>query len=274
MHDLPRSVCCCSPASLLWHLGFYVEIEGLPVGCAPNGPAKYLWVLGRFLIWDLPEVGMPRVALPDSLQLCRISGCLYTPFSSKIYVLIASSIIVRNAITSSHDLHRWPSRPRFQWRYNQQPLHALSKIMLDILRYWTSSTWDLFEDDMPTRPPEVGPARLLVAMLGGLGVSTLRSIKTMTQFSSFFWASNRPCCLLQCSGTTLRVRLRRPLVFFVVPTCRETCFSSHRYSTYSFFSSSPLDHHTGHPARHDARILLYECILDALWNFFIVVSIY
>jgi hypothetical protein len=29
-----------------------------------------------------------------------------------------------------------------------------------------------------------------------------------------------------------------------------------------------LDHHTGHPARHDARILLYECILDALSNFF------
>jgi hypothetical protein len=25
-----------------------------------------------------------------------------------------------------------------------------------------------------------------------------------------------------------------------------------------------LDHHTGHPARHDAWILLYECILDAL----------
>jgi hypothetical protein len=25
-----------------------------------------------------------------------------------------------------------------------------------------------------------------------------------------------------------------------------------------------LDHHTGHPARHDARILLYECVLDAL----------
>jgi hypothetical protein len=26
---------------------------------------------------------MPRVALPDSLQLCRISGCLYTPFVQK-----------------------------------------------------------------------------------------------------------------------------------------------------------------------------------------------
>jgi hypothetical protein len=25
-----------------------------------------------------------------------------------------------------------------------------------------------------------------------------------------------------------------------------------------------LDNHTGHHARHDARILLYECILDAL----------
>jgi hypothetical protein len=25
-----------------------------------------------------------------------------------------------------------------------------------------------------------------------------------------------------------------------------------------------LDHHTGDPARHDARILLYECIFDAL----------
>jgi hypothetical protein len=33
---------------------------------------------------------------------------------------------------------------------------------------------------------EVGPARLLAAMLGDLGVSTLCSIKTMTQFSPFF----------------------------------------------------------------------------------------
>jgi hypothetical protein len=50
-----------------------------------------------------------------------------------------------------------------------------------------------------------------------------------------FWASNQPCCLLQCSGTTLRVRLRHPLVFLFVPTCRETCFSSHCYSTYFLF---------------------------------------
>jgi hypothetical protein len=30
------------------HLGFYVRYEGLPMGCAPNGPAKYFRVLGRF----------------------------------------------------------------------------------------------------------------------------------------------------------------------------------------------------------------------------------
>jgi hypothetical protein len=82
--------------------------------------------------------------------------------------------------------------------------------------------------------PEVGPARLLAAMLRDLGVSTLCLIKTMTQFSSLFRASNQPCCLLQCLGTTLRVRLRRPLVSFVVPTCWETRFSSRCYSTYFF----------------------------------------
>jgi hypothetical protein len=62
--------------------------------------------------------------------------------------------------------------------------------------------------------------------------------------------------MLQCSGTTLRVHLRRPLVFLVVPTYWETCFSSHRYLIYFFFLSLFLDHHTCHPARHDARILL------------------
>jgi hypothetical protein len=54
--------------------------DGLPVGYAPNGPAKYF--RGAWALPDLrlPEVDMPRVALPDSLQLCRISGCLYTPY--------------------------------------------------------------------------------------------------------------------------------------------------------------------------------------------------
>jgi hypothetical protein len=103
-------------------------------------------------------------------------------------------------------------------------------------------------------------------MLGDLGVSTLRLIKTMTQFSSHFGASNQPCCLLQCSGTTLLVRLRHPLVFFVVPTCWETCFSSHRYSTYFlflfFFGPSYQPFHP--PWCSDNT---HECTFDALWIF-------
>jgi hypothetical protein len=69
------------------------------------------------------------------------------------------------------------------------------------------------------------------------------------------------------------VRLRRPLVFLVVPTCWETRFTSRRYSTYFFFSSSFLDHHTGHLARHDARILLMSAS-SMPSKLFIVISIY
>jgi hypothetical protein len=38
----------------------------------------------------------------------------------------------------------------------------------------------------------------------------------------------------------------------------------HHVVTRPIFSLSFLDHHTGHLARHDAWILLYECVLDAL----------
>jgi hypothetical protein len=30
------------------HPGVYVRNEGLSVGCTPDGPAKYLWMLGRY----------------------------------------------------------------------------------------------------------------------------------------------------------------------------------------------------------------------------------
>jgi hypothetical protein len=49
-------------------------------------------------------------------------------------------------------------------------------------------------------------------------------------------------------------------------------FLIRRYSTYFFFSYF-LDHHTGHPARHDARILLMSAFLMPS-EYFIVVSIY
>jgi hypothetical protein len=39
---------------------------------------------------------------------------------------------------------------------------------------------------------------------------------------------------------------------------------SHHVVTQLPFFFSFLDHHTDHPAHHDARILLYECVLEAL----------
>jgi hypothetical protein len=98
-------------------------------------------------------------------------------------------------------------------------------------------------------------------MLGDLGASTLRSIMTITQFSSLFEHQTSHVVCFNARGL-LYVRLRCPLVSFVAPTHWETRFASRRYSTYFLFLF--LDHHTDHPACHDARILLYECILDAL----------
>jgi hypothetical protein len=100
-------------------------------------------------------------------------------------------------------------------------------------------------------------------MLGDLGVSTLRSIKNMTQFSSLFFehqTSHVACfnawgLLYECVFDTL---------FFSSSYRPVGKPVSHHVVTRPTFSSSPfLDHHTGHPALHDAQILLYECIFNA-----------
>jgi hypothetical protein len=85
-------------------------------------------------------------------------------------------------------------------------------------------------------------------------------MKTMTQFSSFEHQTSHAACF-NARGLLYECVFDALLFFFIVPTCWETRFSSRRYF---FFSSSFLDHHTGHPARHDAWILLSECIFDAL----------
>jgi hypothetical protein len=59
-------------------------------------------------------------------------------------------------------------------------------------------------------------------------------------------ASSTPSCFLR------RTDLLRNL--FLLTSLLDILFSS-----LSFF-----DHHPSHPARYDARILLYECIFDAL----------
>jgi hypothetical protein len=145
------------------------------------------------------------------------------------------------------------------------------KILLGILGYWTSSTWGLFWDWHAYK------TTLRLALPDSLQPCleiwvSLHFVQDHDSVFFSFWASNQPCCLLQCSGTTLRVCLQGPLVSLVVPTCWETV--SHHVVTRPTFSSSFLDHHTGYPACHDARILLYECIFDALLIFFIVIPIY
>jgi hypothetical protein len=57
----------------------------------------------------------------------------------------------------------------------------------------------------------------------------------MTSFFFSFWSIKPAMLSASMLGTTLGVRLRRPLVSLVVQTCWETRFSSRHYSTY--FSS-------------------------------------
>jgi hypothetical protein len=109
-------------------------------------------------------------------------------------------------------------------------------------------------------------------MLGDLGASTLRSIKTMTQFSSPFEHQTSHAVFFN-ARTTLRVHLRGPLIFLVISTCWETHFSSRRYSTYFFFHFFfGSSYQTSRPPRCSDTTLWVH--LRCPLNFFIIISIY
>jgi hypothetical protein len=187
---------------------------------------------------------MPRVALPDS---CSYAGYLgvSTVHTFKIYIF------------------SWLHQQRFfisqlQLRHNRQLLHS-THIFKDLAGY------PLILGIVDLRPlrgrhaykglPEVGPARLLAAMLRRFGcLYTSFDQDHDSVFISFLSIKPAmlPASMLEDYSTSAS------------PT--PSWFPHHTdllgNSTYFFFSF--LDHHTGHPARHDARILLYECILDAL----------
>jgi hypothetical protein len=99
-------------------------------------------------------------------------------------------------------------------------------------------------------------------MLGDLGVSTLRFDQDHDPvfFSLSIKSAMLPASMLGDYSTSASS----------TPSCflRRTDLLGNLFLITSLldlhFSSSFLDHHIGHPARHDARILLYECILDAL----------
>jgi hypothetical protein len=97
-----------------------------------------------------------------------------------------------------------------------------------------------------------------------VSLSFVRS-KTMTRLSSLFLehqTSHVACfkargLLYECVFDALLFSSSYRLVGKPV--------SHHVVIRSTFFSSSSfLDHHIGHPAHHDARILLYECIFDGL----------
>jgi hypothetical protein len=92
------------------------------------------------------------------------------------------------------------------------------KTLLGILGYWAllfkaSSRLACLQGLL-----EVFPARLLAAMLGDLGVSTLRLIKTMTQFSSLFWSIKPAMLSASMLGDYSTSASSTPLVFLVVST--------------------------------------------------------
>jgi hypothetical protein len=104
--------------------------------------------------------------------------------------------------------------------------------------------------------PEVGPARLLAAMLGDLGVSTLRSIKTMTQFSSLLLSIKLAMLLASMLGDYSTSASSTPSCFPHHTDLLGNPFLITSSLDLLFLLFPFLDHHTDHPARHDARILL------------------
>jgi hypothetical protein len=68
---------------------------------------------------------MPRVALPDSLQLCGIFGCLYTSYIQDLQIFMVSSATVPDIAPSATTSSSTTSSR-----------DALFKILLGILGYW------------------------------------------------------------------------------------------------------------------------------------------
>jgi hypothetical protein len=145
--------------------------------------------------------------------------------------------------------------------------------MLGTLGYWAKLIQGLFKVGTPIRCPWGRLYQTPCSYARRSGCLYILFDQDPNLVFLSFLASNQPCCLLQCLGTTPWERLRHPLVFFIVLTCKETCFSSRHYSTYFFFFFF-----FGSSYRPS---FLPWCTDTTLWvrpwrplNFFIIVSIY
>jgi hypothetical protein len=204
MCDLPGLVCCKALPACSGHPEFYVGNEGLFVGCAPNGPAKYLWVLGRYML----ETFLRSACLG---WLCQ-TLCSYARYLgvSTLHTFKMNKFLVSSSTNPGHRNFSYDVIDNFFVCCTFQDPAGYPRILNNV---------GLFDVGTPTRPPRGRPCQTpcSYARRSGCLYASIDQDHDSVFFSSR--ASNQPCCLLQCSGTTLRVCLRCPLIFFVVPTC-------------------------------------------------------
>jgi hypothetical protein len=77
--------------------GFYVRNEGLPVGCAPTGPAKYFWVRGRYTLETFLRSGCLEWLYQTP---CNYAGYLgvSTLHTFKINIVLPASSLISKTI--------------------------------------------------------------------------------------------------------------------------------------------------------------------------------
>jgi hypothetical protein len=230
------------------HQWFYVRNEGLLEGCAPNGPAKYLHVLGAFVL--RPSLG--RHASGGSTRLFVAMQDIWVSLHSTWSRFTVSTVTISDTATLATT---WSTTFLIRHTFQDPVGYPRIPSIVDLRPLWGRHAQISLRSALPDSLQLCSEIWLSLHFVW---------IKTMTWFCSLFGASNQPCCLLQCSGTTLRVHLRRPLVSLFVPTYCETRFSSRRYSTYFFFFFGS-SYRPSCPSR--CSDTTHECIFDALWIF-------
>jgi hypothetical protein len=138
------------------------------------------------------------------------------------------------------------------------------KTLLGILGYWTSSIQDLFEVGMPTRPLRGRPCQTPCSYARRFECLYTPFDQGHDLIFLLFWSIKPAMLSASMLGDYSMSASSMPSCFLRRNDLLGNLFSHPIVTRPTFPSLSFLDHHTGHPARHDARILLYECIFDAL----------
>jgi hypothetical protein len=139
---------------------------------APNGSAKCFWMLGRYR----HETFLKSACLGWLCQtLCSYAGYLDVSTLHAFIIIIFLRLHHRPTPDIATSATTTSTTSSYDAPFN---------ILQGILGYWTLLIEASSRSAHRQGLLEVDLARLLAAMLGDLGVSTLRFIKTMTQFSS------------------------------------------------------------------------------------------